>query len=203
MLKIQSGDYFIFAGSVSEGSGRPQHGGEGAEALLEAAASYMEERGGALAVAAYKDEIKYELTKRMREALYEQAQKDGTEITQYETDFLAVLFLPEENKVVHIGMGKGAFLGMSNQGHIGTINMSWERIKNRSIVTDGAAQYMRMGVSSVAEYKSFYLLEDRADRFILSGGLREAPADNSEKTAGLKEKSIVLDDRRVLFCYYW
>lgn len=185
MLKIQRGEHFVFAGSAGAGA-VGSRGNGGAEAMLEAAASYMEERGGALALAAYKDEIKYELVKCMRGALREQMQREGAEPLPPAGGFLAALFLLEEDKVIHIRLGKRALLGLTEEGHIGNISMSRERAE-RSILMDGAIWHTQMGVSVLTEYRSFYMLEEGTHLFALCGG-REG-------------KTIALDGFRTLICY--
>ena len=205
MLKIERGDHFVFAGSAGGSLAGPQ-GDEGAETLLQAAASYMIERGRELAAAVYKDEIKYELAKRMREALWERAEREGTEITRCGGDFLAALFLPKEDAVIHIRLGRGALLGMTEEGHVGSISMSRERARG-SILTDGAVGHMRMGVSILTEYRSFYMLEDGAALPAFCAVWSDVSGDVSGgplaagRPGGRQEKTILLDGRRTLTCY--
>lgn len=76
-----------------------------------------------------------------------------------------------------------------------------------SILTDGAVGHMRMGVSILTEYRSFYMLEDGADLSAFCAVWSDVPGDVSGgplavgRRGGRQEKTILLDGRRTLTCY--
>lgn len=160
MIRIKKKNNMTFVGVADEGHGEFRSC-TFARLLLEALAEYFLEYAEKITKTPFRDEIKFELARKIRKAV------QGYPVQ--ETRFVGVLLIPGKNILFHVRFGDGGICGAASNNCCKNIN--WNINMNEralNICEDGCIEMVRIKMEQMDKFKKLYLFARGRDmRFLL------------------------------------
>lgn len=127
--------------------------------LLEALADFMLEHTEQMIAAPFRDEIKFQIVKKIREEL----RGYYGEIT----DFAGILMIPEKEILLHVRFGRSSIFGINEKEHLQCINKSLEfDLRGADICEEESMLRLRIGIQNLACLQKIYLFGGSRDGYI-------------------------------------
>lgn len=158
MIRIKAEKNMTFVGVADAGCGK--HKKEIIEKkLLEALADFMLEHTEQMIAAPFRDEIKFQIVKKIREEL----RGYYGEIT----DFAGILMIPEEELLFHVRFGRASIFGVNEKEYFQCINKSLEfDLRGSDICEEESMLQLRIGIKNLTCLQKIYLFGGNRDEYI-------------------------------------
>lgn len=158
MIRIKAEKNMTFVGVADAGCGKQKK--EIIEKkLLEALADFMLGHTEQMLAAPFRDEIKFQIVKKIREEL----RGYYGEIT----DFAGILMIPEEEILLHVRFGRSSIFGVDEKEYFKCINKSLEfNLRGADICEEESMLQLRIGIKNLAYLQKIYLFGGSRDEYI-------------------------------------
>lgn len=159
MIRIKTENNMTFIGTADEGHGKAKNYVL-IKRILETLADFLLGYAEQIITAPFKDEIKFEIVKRIRKQL--------EDYPGWDTHFAAILMIPDRNILWHVSFGKASIYGTdqnNNHRHI-SWNIEFQQ-KSSNICEEGCTRKVRVGIEKLDKYKTIYLFSTPDDLYIL------------------------------------
>jgi hypothetical protein len=152
---------------LADGQSGKTHCRQGGEAVLNAVADYLAQRGiHTLSQYEHKDEIQYEIIRIVRETLSGLAAANRAETAEFSSTLLAFGITPETGEYMTVHLGDGGIVGRRADGTLTFLSAPENGITSRYTwltTSEEALLHLRIGFGSIAHYTRVILLTDGAD----------------------------------------
>ena len=171
VILIKETDSFIFLG-LADGQSAKKYCVLGGRRVLQAVSNFFYDGCSYSSVSDFRyiDELQFEITKIIRRTLYELSEEFHAATTDFSSTLVVMVIDKKSKQYISIHLGDGTIAGVHLDGVLTIISRSENGITNQYTWLTTSADmllHLRLGLGSIKNYKTIYLLSDGAQALLL------------------------------------